>query len=246
VALTWADGVVWGAAPVCNWLGKRRRWLSRLRAQPRRDHRNCREQNEAREIPMLWGNPKSGLHSRKIRIAATFPGSANHLVPALGEHALGMELHALNGQMRCRKPMMTAPGVPLDSGVRRNLKLLRQRFLGNNQRVVTRASQRRWQACEDALASCSTALSAMHQVVRAHHFAPNARQSPDVPGKRQGSAPSRPCTNQRNQDAGLARRARPGDSKMRSGCKASTLHRQFVVAADHDLAPSSPRYWTRL
>ena len=70
-----------------------------LRAQPGRKHNCGRDYDCATQIPCAVRmskigqsraqSPPSRLHFQKV---------ANHLVAALGQHALGMELHTLNGQ----------------------------------------------------------------------------------------------------------------------------------------------------
>ena len=53
-----------------------------------------------------------------FRIGLHFQEVADHLVAALGEDALGVELHALDGEMAMTQAHDDCAAVPFDSGVR--------------------------------------------------------------------------------------------------------------------------------
>ena len=142
---------------------------------------------------------------------ATLQEVADHLMAALGEHALGMELHALYRQTAMPQPHDDRADPFVSLRPRRDGQLGGQRVLVHDERVVAGASQRRRQSAKNAFAvMLHSAGLAVHERARAHHFAAerlaNGLVSQANPKNRRFS---RHVADQRHQNSRFARRARP-------------------------------------
>src|ERR1017187_8452999 len=93
---------------------------------------------------------KTTRFSAAICMALHLQKVADHLMSAVGENALRVELHALDGQ-----GAMTQAHDDRAAALRRargNRQTGGQRLLGHNQRVIASTRQRRVESREDALA----------------------------------------------------------------------------------------------
>ena len=133
---------------------------------------------------------------------------------AFGQYGFGVELHSLYRQGSMAQTHNDRPALLSGAaGFRRagrNFQLPGQRVLGNDQRVIASARERRRQSREDALAIVIYfAGLAMHQAVRAH-YQPAKRLSNGLMPKANTENRHLPShvPDQRNQDPRFSRRAR--------------------------------------
>src|SRR4051794_32574524 len=161
----------------------------------------------------------------------------------VGQHRLGVELHALGGQLA------VADGHEDASAARGDLEGVGQRSLVDHQGVIAPHGQRRRNAGEDraAVVLDGRRLAVDRQV--AHDVAAEglgerlvAEADAERRDARLGEAPD-----DLQADARLVGRARAGRDDDPVGLALEQLvHACRVVAHDVELSTSSPRYWTRL
>ena len=155
-----------------------------------------------------------------------------------------MKLDALNRQGAVAKPHDDRPALRARSiclgRACSNFQLRRQRFLSHDQGVITGAGKRRRQSRENALAiMLHFARLAMHQALRAHHFA--AKGFADglmSQAYTEDRGLARHVTDQRNQDPRFARRTGPRRQQDALRLQRFNLFDgELVVAADQHVRP---------
>src|SRR6266849_10527945 len=115
--------------------------------------------------------------------------------------------------------------------------------------MIAGCGHRRRQAAKDGLAIVLNLTGfAVHQVLRTNHLAAEGRADRLVSeADSEHGHFAREVADQFDADAGFLRSARSGRNHDARGVHRLDLSdRHFVVAANLDLGPSSPRYWTRL
>jgi len=159
-------------------------------------------------------------------------------VATLGEYAFGVELDAFNGQGAMAQAHDDGSIAVVRGGAGGDDEVGGQGLLGDDQRVVAGAGEGRFQALEDALAvMIDRAGLAVHQVRGADHLAAEGladglmAEADAEDGDFAGHV-----TDERHQNAGLARRAGTGREQDAVGAECfDLLNGQLVVAMDFHL-----------
>ena len=169
---------------------------------------------------------------------------ANHLVAAVGEHALGMELNALNRQGAVTEAHDHRPGACGLRRASRDGEHGRERLFFNDEGVVASAGERGGQAGEDAFAVVLDGAGfAVHERARADHLAAESftdrlvSQTDAEDGRLAGHV-----ADERDENAGLMRRA--GARRKQNALRLESLDLldcQFVIAIDRDLCTQFPK-----
>jgi len=158
----------------------------------------------------------------------------------LGEEALGVELDPLDRQFAVAQAHELSP-VDRPGG---RLQALRQGIV-HHQAVVAGGGERRRQAAEDAAAVVADLAGlAMHQPGRPLDHPAEGLADRLVPeaDPEQGRALAGGGADQREADAGLGGRARPGrDDEVVGLLRHHLLDRAFVIAVDRHLGTQLPQ-----
>ena len=175
-------------------------------------------------------------------IALHFQKIADHLVTALGEHALGVELHALDGQRAMAQAhddggSSFAGAVDLGSAGGDGERV-RKRIFGDDERVIAGAGERRGQRFEDALAVVGDGAGfAVHELMgtndlAAEGFADGLVAETDA----EDGSLSGHVADERNENARLAGSARAGREQDAIGMESfHFFNGELVVAANDDV-----------
>src|SRR5271157_3901648 len=159
---------------------------------------------------------------------------AHDLLAVVGEHALGMELHAFDGKL----PMPQSHDHALPIAVvtdGRDLQFVRQALLFDDQRMVARGGHGRRNAAEDCLAVVFNGAGfAVHQRACADHLPAEGLADGLVAEAhaQHGHAPGK-MPDQFDADSGVLRRARAGRDNDAVGMKFFNLADGDLVIAPH-------------